>query len=299
MQVLSTEGVNVFCKSVDFLNPTKTIASTMNTDMPDVDQREDRAKKTSNSNAIDSPRSTVDKKDDDITNKDRSSHDIRKNPSNAIEITKDVGMTDAFPAKKEKPKRRSFSAISIARSRRQVFPITIPGMDMGGNQAGHPVPSHPSHMQSVQRSVAAHSSGRTEMWPLQILDLADRQRSNAARVSSMQRGEILPTAHNNAPRHHASGSSSYQSRPQHASKSAAVRAPVGYPPGLTNTGQSVALRPMNPSVPPRHHHRSPPVAGVLPQAYIPPQANSTAKPKKNDNQKPTNKASPKKGDTGV
>ena len=302
-QVLSTEGLNVFFKSTDFLNSNKTIESTMNTEMPDVDQRDDRAKRTSNSNAksnlIDSPRSTVDKKDDGITSKDRSSHDVRKNPNNAVEITEDVGMTDTFRAKKDKPKRRSYSAISMARSRRQVFPITIPGIDMGGTQAGHPVPSHPSHMQSVQRSVAAHSSGRTEMWPLQILDLADRQRSNAARVSSMQRGEIIPTAHNNPPRHHPSGSSSYQNRPQHPSKSAAVRAPVGYSPGLPNTGQPVALRPLNASVAPRHRHRSPPVAGVIPQAYIPPQANSTAKPKKNDHQKPTNKASPKKGDTGV
>jgi len=293
-EVLSKHGVNVLCPRADVMSHTKTEGSTVDTHMIDTERKDSLNAKT---NVIDSPRSTVDKKDDHVTNKEES--------SDGVEMGGGVNLTGAFESKEERPKRRSFSAISVARSRRQIFPITIPGVDMVGNQPAHPVPSHlvpshPSHMQSLQMSVAAQwpSANNKNMWPLQILDGADRQRSSAARVS-MQRGEIHPATHKNQHRHHSSASSSYQHRPQSTAKPAAVRAPVGYSPAMTNTGQSVAPRPVNPSIPPHHQHRGSSVAAaVAAQAYHPPpqQANSGAKLKKSENPKPSSKASPKKGD---
>eukprot|EP00536_Pseudo-nitzschia_multiseries_P003704 jgi/Psemu1/186443/e_gw1.58.76.1 len=289
-EVLSNDGVDVFCNADDFLKPAKPAECTVDTRMLDAENKDNLNEK---SNLIDSPRSTVDKKDDHINNKEGSSHVVRDHPGDAVDMTGSTNLTDVFQAKEERPKRRSFSAVSMARSKRQMFPITIPGVDMA------PVSSHPSHVQSVQMSVTTQwASGRTDMWPLQILDLADRQRSNAARVS-MQRGEIPPTTHKNPHRHHQSGSSTYQHRPTHPAKPATARGPVAYSPGMTNAGQPVAPRPVNSSIPSHHQHRTPSVAGATAQSYLPAQANSSAKLKKNENQKPTTKSSPKKGDNGV
>jgi hypothetical protein len=72
-------------------------------------------------------------------------------------------------------KRRSFSAIVAARGKTVRIPRTIPGVQSGS--APTIAPSHPSHMQAVQKSVTAKwSGGRTDMWPLQFLDAADRHR---------------------------------------------------------------------------------------------------------------------------
>mmetsp|Transcript_6440 Transcript_6440/g.15306 ORF Transcript_6440/g.15306 Transcript_6440/m.15306 type:complete len:273 (-) Transcript_6440:158-976(-) len=241
-----------------------------------------------------SPRSTVDKKDDAIVNELGVGVD-------SGDATEDAKMVDAFEAVKSKPKRKSFSAISIAKSRRQIFPVTIPGVDPNGSQPAHPVPSHPSHLQSVQISVAAQwASGRTEMWPLQILDLSDRNRSRAAR---MQQPGAAPAAHNPA-RRHLGNNASYQHRPQPSSQASAVRPPVGYSPAVTNasrpvaprlannaSSRPVAPRPVNASVAShQQQHRSPPVvAAVTAQAYIPPQTSNTTKSKKNEKQKSANK----------
>jgi hypothetical protein len=293
--VYSADNINIICKSDDFQSLTKK-ESTSDTDMRDVDQQDSEKNLSivyAKQNGITSPRSTVDKKDDNTANEHNLNHDISGNTNDAASVTADVQMPDAF--KTTKPKRRSFSAISIARSRRLKFPVTIPGVDVGGNQADHPVPSHPSHMQSVQISVAAQwASGRTEMWPLQILDLADKQRSGAARINNMQRGEIPPV--HNPSRRHPAGSSSYQHRPQ-PSQSSAVRAPVGYSSGLNTASRPVAPRPVNASVTPHHHHqhRNQQVGAATVQAYIPPQTTTAGKAKKSDKQKPTNKTSPKKG----
>jgi hypothetical protein len=86
------------------------------------------------------------------------------------------------------PPKRSFSILKAAMAKRQIVPLTIPGIPPGG-QPNQPVPSHPSHMQSVQSSVAAQwSNGRTEMWPLQILDCADKHRA-AVRASAQLASE--------------------------------------------------------------------------------------------------------------
>ncbi len=281
VSVYSAENINIICKTDESLDLSEESAST--TDIHD-DQK-DGAKQEN----VASPRSTVDKQDDDAANGNTLMQVVNDNTNGPSSTTEDAQMPDAL--KTTKPKRRSFSAISNARSRRQIFPVTIPGIDVGGNQPGHPVPSHPSHMQSVQISVAAQwASGRTEMWPLQILDLADKQKSSASRINNMQRGEIPPV--HNSSRRHPTSSSSYQHRSQ-PPQSTAVRAPVGYAPGMNTASRPVAPRPVNPSVTPHHQHRSPPVAPATVQAYIPPP--TAGKPKKNEKQKPTNKSSPKKG----
>jgi len=226
---------------------------------------------------IASPRSTVDK--NDSANGISSNHNENMITNDSSNASKEL----------QKPKRRSFTPISISRSRRQIFPITIPGVDVGVNQVSHPVPSHHSHMQSVQISVAAQwANGRTEMWPLQILDLADKQRSGSTRINNMQRGEI-PTSHNPS-RRHPTSSTPYQHRPQ-PSQSPAVRSAVGYTSGLNASTRPVTQR----AVPPHHQHRNPQVTAATVQAYIPPQTGSTGKLKTNDKQKLTNKTNPKKG----
>jgi len=288
--IYSTDNINILCTSDTFSSIVEEKNSTA--DKGDVDE-EDNVKNSdvvsAKESTIPSPRSTVDKKDDTITNEHKLSHDICESGNDPASAISDVIMANAVQNTKQK--RRSFSAISHARSRRQIFPISIPGVDVGGN-ASHPVPSHPSHMQSVQISVAAQwASGRTEMWPLQILDLADKQRSGAARINNLQRGEI-PAVHNSS-RRHATGSSSYQHRTQ-PSQSSAVRAPVGYSPSLNNASRPVAPRSVNPSVTQHHQHLNPQVAAATAQAYIPPPTTNTGKPKKSDKQKPPSKTSPNK-----
>jgi hypothetical protein len=81
-----------------------------------------------------------------------------------------------------KPKR-TFTSFMAAKAKKQVIPMTIPGVVSGSPPTV--APSHPSHMQSVQSSAAASwSSGRTEMWPLQLLDAADKQRATVAAAAT-------------------------------------------------------------------------------------------------------------------
>jgi hypothetical protein len=75
-----------------------------------------------------------------------------------------------------------FGPVLSADSKRQIVPITIPGSTPGSQPAF--VASHPSHLDAVHSSIAASwTSGRTEMWPLQFLDVAEKQRT--ARVSAV------------------------------------------------------------------------------------------------------------------
>lgn len=90
---------------------------------------------------------------------------------------------DDPPKASAKPKR-SFGFMSAAKEKKRSFPMTIPGAGSGGTPTA--VPSHPSHMQAVQTSIAASwTRGRTEMWPLQLLDAADRHRNAAAAASAV------------------------------------------------------------------------------------------------------------------
>lgn len=77
--------------------------------------------------------------------------------------------------------RRSFSAFKASKLKKEKVPVSIPGFPPGTTAV---VPSHASHMQSVQSSVAAKwTATRKDMWPLQLLDLADRQRAPGTRPS--------------------------------------------------------------------------------------------------------------------
>lgn len=96
--------------------------------------------------------------------------------------SKEEEKPEATKVLKPKPKR-VFNAIRSAMTKKQVVPITIPGVTTGSPPTV--VPSHPSHMQSVQSSVAAAwTNGRTEMWPLQLLEASDRHRASLAAASA-------------------------------------------------------------------------------------------------------------------
>jgi hypothetical protein len=82
----------------------------------------------------------------------------------------------------QQKQRRSFALFRAAASKRKEIPMPIPGVIAG--QKPSLAVTHASHHQALQAAVAALSpGGRTEMWPLQILDLADKQRK-ASRASS-------------------------------------------------------------------------------------------------------------------
>lgn len=96
--------------------------------------------------------------------------------------TNDLNALKPAALPETKPKR-SFTAFMMAKAKKQVIPMTIPGVVSGSPPTV--APSHPSHMQSVQSSAAASwSSGRTEMWPLQLLDAAVKQRATAAAATA-------------------------------------------------------------------------------------------------------------------
>lgn len=69
---------------------------------------------------------------------------------------------------------RTFLAFRLASLKKQSIPMTIPGVVEG--QKPLLVASHPSHLQSLQAALASTSSGQSEMWPLQILDVTEKQR---------------------------------------------------------------------------------------------------------------------------
>ena len=315
VEVRLAARVSILSKSSNFINPTQTKETYTDNQNEEDGTRNDMDIVNDVPNGIASSISnTVDKKQDDATGDHKSSNVVCDSKNKSAGATPDVDMTDRLPPQdRPKPKRRSFSAMSISRSRRQVIPMSIPGVVAGENQAGHPVPSHPSHMQSVQSSVTAlWASGRTEMWPLQILDLADKQRSGAAaaatvvRTGSLQRGDISTTS-NNSSRRHGTDNTAYQHRypPPSSQPTSSVRgAPVVFSPVPPNVVRPVAPRPVNTTVPPHHQqqqqqrHRNPPppVAAATVQAYIPPPPTSVTKPPSNNEKqtKSTTKDSAKK-----
>lgn len=111
--------------------------------------------------------------------------------------------------KSEENSCSSFAAVFAASKKKIQMPIQIPGI-VPGEPLGPPAPSHPSHMHSVQSSITAQwAQGRTEMWPLQILDLADKQRAHAAQQ------RLDPTASSSSRRQHPSNGASSAHHPHH------------------------------------------------------------------------------------
>jgi hypothetical protein len=121
--------------------------------------------------------------------------------------------------------KRSFAALRMAATKKYEVPMPIPGSVRGEKPSI--VASHPSHSQSVQAAVAATSGGLAEMWPLQILDLADKQRaarppvgtSSSANSRQSSGASVPPAAHSQRPL-------GYQSSPARQPK-----LPPNYPQG--------------------------------------------------------------------
>jgi len=119
----------------------------------------------------------------DVASSDKSDESQEKDKSNNANPgspKEDEAMQAVDESKKKVLSRSSFASVFAAAKKKVEMPIQIPGIP-AGEPLGPPAPSHPSHMHSVQSSMTAQwAQGRTEMWPLQILDLADKQRAHAA-----------------------------------------------------------------------------------------------------------------------
>lgn len=115
-----------------------------------------------------------------------------------------------------------------AGAHRKVIPLTIPGYTAGENTPSlQIVQSHPSHSQSVQEAIAnsARPSGivppRAEMWPLQFLDLTEKQlqevekKKMASAVAQVSRTSVA-TARNVHPQHPSTQSASSSRGPPRA-----------------------------------------------------------------------------------
>lgn len=189
---------------------------------------------------------------------------------------------------------RSFASLVASKAKRQFIPISIPGI-VSGSQQNQPVPSHHSHMQSVQASVASQwSNGRTEMWPLQILDFADKQRS-ASRISS----NVPPSSAASSARR-PQKNSSHSHRPSSNGPASRDRQFAPVPPAAAIPGPHRSQVPTRPAQSPKrnvHPSAQPPKRTVPPsstqspklnplppaaQSYVPPE---TAAPSKAKTQK--------------
>jgi hypothetical protein len=212
---------------------------------------------------------------------------------------KDVGSTTSsneqvLKVDSLKKQKRMFTSISLAKTKKQIIPMTIPGVVSGSPPTL--VPSHPSHMQAVQESLSAQmSSGRTEMWPLQILDFADTQRAAAVAAqkpsSSGQRTTAAATATAAAPARSITTASSSSSSRRRPASSTAARSPSqapsdaqqqrpapfpSVPASSASSARSVAQRPQATTASPQRSPAS--TSAATAKAYAPPQAVSQAKP---------------------
>jgi hypothetical protein len=214
---------------------------------------------------------------------------------------KDVGSTTSsneqvLKVDSLKKQKRMFTSISLAKTKKQIIPMTIPGVVSGSPPTL--VPSHPSHMQAVQESLSAQmSSGRTEMWPLQILDFADTQRAAAVAAqkpsSSGQRttAAATATAAAAAPARSITTASSSSSSRRRPASSTAARSPSqapsdaqqqrpapfpSVPASSASSARSVAQRPQATTASPQRSPAS--TSAATAKAYAPPQAVSQAKP---------------------
>jgi len=178
---------------------------------------------------------------------------------------------DVDVAEKPENPKKSFGTLMTARSKTQLFARTIPGVAPGAQPSF--VPSHPSHAQSVQTSIAATwTNGRTEMWPLQFLDVSEKQR--AAQAASTAAVHSPPLSGGSR------ASSSSRSRPPssaasmpafHQAAAQAYVTPGAKPTSAQRTGvyhPQAAAHGVPMSRSPRHH------PGHLPQQRMSPSAAS-------------------------
>ena len=126
---------------------------------------------------------------------------------------KDVEETATFPTPFTGRMTSRLQKLKKASLKTQHVPLTIPGYTSGPNMPPlQIVPSHHSHSNSVQEAIAASAgpSGivppRAEMWPLQFLDLTEKQhqevekkmkvQSTPARITPQQ---VLPVRNTHPP----------------------------------------------------------------------------------------------------
>lgn len=164
-----------------------------------------------------------------------------------------------------------------AGAHRKIVPLTIPGYTAGENAPPlQIVQSHPSHSQSVQEAIAnsARPSGivppRAEMWPLQFLDLTEKQlqevekKKLASAVAQSQVSRQSIAARNLQPQpslQHPSAQSVPSSRDPSRSgqPNAASTQMMQSAPRQTDTQSAMARSQQHPlpstKVPPQHHRQ--------------------------------------------
>lgn len=99
-----------------------------------------------------------------------------------------------------KPSLRSrLQRIKRGQAKKTAHPLPIPRYNGDPNGPVQVMPSHHSHAQSVQSAIAlsAQPSGivppRAEMWPLQFLDLTEKQRAHVEKMKNAQAQGNLPS----------------------------------------------------------------------------------------------------------
>lgn len=97
--------------------------------------------------------------------------------------------TDSEP---NKIRRKRFIHLSSASTKRERPSIPIPGYTGDNSTPLTIVPSHVSHVQAVKDVVAQSNSGTFEMWPLPLLDLADKQRFSQSKSGTHQKSTSYP-----------------------------------------------------------------------------------------------------------
>lgn len=157
-------------------------------------------------------------------------------------------------------KSRSLASVLAAREKKEVIPMTIPGV-APGNQPTFSA-SHPSHVQTVQSSIAASwTNGRTEMWPLQFLDVAEKQRAASASANAAPTSTGAPSSGSRTP------------------STSATRTPGASPPGSSSTNR-IAHKLSSSRVVASAKPRTPPhqQKGPVPTSYYAPYPGSAPPP---------------------
>lgn len=185
-------------------------------------------------------------------------------------------------AASEAPRKLVFSAIAAARKKTQKAPIPIPGQNTDGPVVVAPI--HPSHMQAVQNSISSTwTKGRTEMWPLQFLDAADRYR---AQQQPLQQSSIPPHSAGVSSRHQSKSLATSRSSAASGSAPSSVSASRQKPPPQHPSSQT---RPASASYPrqgSRSNHTTTPAASSA-QSFAPPTNQQIKSPAATSTPQPT------------
>lgn len=162
-------------------------------------------------------------------------------------MIKEVRLNSRYEAGEKHNVATRLRNLKKAGAQRKVVPLTIPGYAAGENAPPlQIVQSHPSHSQSVQEAIAsaARPSGivppRAEMWPLQFLDLTEKQQQEvekkklASAVAQSQASRQSMVARNLHPQPTLQQSALQQT-------TANSRAPARAAQPVSNSGQSTQI----------------------------------------------------------